>query len=240
MPRALRVTIPGVALHIIQRGNNRAACFREDSDFLFYLASLRLLAYKHDCAIHAYCLMTNHVHLLLTPASGEACKELMRNLGQRYVQYFNRRHGRTGTLWEGRFRSCLVESARYILACHRYIELNPVRAGMVACPAQFLWSSHAANSGMRADPMLTPHPEYLALSADPAARHAAYRELVGTPSDASILKEIRNCTNGGYPLCSDAFKAKVVAPLGAKLVPGKPGPRAQCPSANYEHDEFGL
>jgi putative transposase len=139
MPRPLRLILPGVALHVIQRGNNRVACFRQDSDYLVYLAHLRQLAEKYECAVHAYCLMTNHVHLLLTPGTAGACIGLMRELGQRYVQYFNRRNERSGTLWEGRFRSCIAESARYVLACYRYIESNPARAGMVDHPNRRLF-----------------------------------------------------------------------------------------------------
>ena len=128
MPRQARLILPHVAAHIIQRGNNRAACFRVDSDYQVYLLQLRELARQLGCAVHAYCLMTNHVHLLLTPDHETACSLLMRDLGRSYVRYFNDRHERTGTLWEGRFRSCLVESAEYVLACYRYIELNPVRS----------------------------------------------------------------------------------------------------------------
>lgn len=131
MARPVRLSFPGVALHVIQRGHNRNACFREESDYLVYLAHLRQLSAKHGCALHAYCLMTNHVHLLLTPGAAGACTALMRDLGRRYVQYFNRRYRRSGTLWEGRFRSCIAESAHYVLGCYRYIELNPVRAAMV-------------------------------------------------------------------------------------------------------------
>ena len=122
MARRMRLVFPGVALHVIQRGVNRAACFSVEADYLVYLSHLRRLSAKHGCAVHAYCLMTNHVHLLLTPVAKGSCTALMRDLGQRYVPYFNERHGRTGTLWEGRFRSCIAESARYVLACYRYID----------------------------------------------------------------------------------------------------------------------
>ena len=154
MPRPLRLIVPGVAVHLIQRGNNRVACFSHDNDYLMYLAHLRQLAEKYECAVHAYCLMTNHVHLLITPNAAGACTGLMRDLGQRYVQYFNRRHERTGTLWEGRFRSCLVESAHYVLACYRYIELNPVRARMVDDPAEYRWSSYRCHAMGEHDPLL--------------------------------------------------------------------------------------
>jgi putative transposase len=225
MPRALRIIFPGVAVHVIQRGNNRTACFRHDADYLVYLSHLRQLSAKHGCEVHAYCLMTNHVHLLLTPQSVESCSALMRDLGQRYVQYFNARHARTGTLWEGRFRSCLVESARYVLACYRYIELNPVRAAMVNHPAAYLWSSFAVNSGARRDPFVSPHAEFAALAAEGPQRHAAYRGLFDSQLDEPLLRAIREATNGGYPLASDSFKSKVMTPLGARTAPGKPGPR---------------
>src|SRR5262245_8472477 len=163
MARRIRLVYPGVALHVIQRGVDRAACFRAEVDYLVYLANLRNLSAKHGCALHAYCLMTNHVHLLVTPSREDSCTATMRDLGQRYVPYFNSRYGRTGTLWEGRFRSCIAESARYVLACYRYIELNPVRARMVTNPAAYFWSSYAANSGACPDPHIAPHPELAAL-----------------------------------------------------------------------------
>jgi putative transposase len=233
MPGSLRLILPGVAVHLIQRGNNRAICFRNDSDYLVYLAHLRQLSDKYECALHAYCLMPNHVHLLLTPAAAEACTTLMRDLGQRYVQYFNARHERSGTLWEGRFRSCLVESARYVLACYRYIELNPVRAGMVHYPEGYLWSSYAVNGGMRSDPLITPHPEFAALAAHGEERSASYRALCDGLVDAPLQQTIRDATNAGYPLASDAFKSVVLAPRGWKLEPGKPGPRAMSPVGVY-------
>jgi putative transposase len=233
MPRSLRLILPGVAVHIIQRGNNRAACFRSDGDYLVYLAHLGRLSEKYECAVHAYCLMTNHVHLLLTPEVAGACTGLMRDLGQRYVQYFNRQHQRTGTLWEGRFRSCLVESARYVLGCYRYIELNPVRAGMVDHPTGYLWSSYAVNSGMRSDPMVISHPERDALAAEVEKRHAAYRRLFDERLDPILQQTIRDSTNAGHPLASDGFKATVLVPRGWKMEPGKPGPRAMSPKAVY-------
>jgi putative transposase len=225
MARPLRWILPGVAVHIIQRGVNRVPCFRTDADYLVYLSQLRSLSAKHGCEVHAYCLMTNHVHLLLTPHAAQSCTLLMRDLGQRYVPYFNHRHERTGTLWEGRFRSCLVESARYVLACYRYIELNPVRAGMVNDPAGHLWSSYAVNSGARADPFVSAHPEFLALSADDAKRPAAYRRLFNHAIDKALLQAIRDATNGGYPLASEAFKQRVLAPLGWRTA-AAPGPRS--------------
>jgi putative transposase len=233
MPRSLRLILPGVAVHIIQRGNDRADCFRCDSDYLVYLAHLRHVSRKYDCAVHAYCLMTNHVHLLMTPSAADACTGLMRDLGQRYVQYFNGRHERTGTLWEGRYRSCLAESARYVLACYRYIELNPVRARMIDHPGGYLWSSYAVNAGTRSDPFIVPHAEYGALSDRTGARSAAYRALFEHELDPALQQAIRDATNAGYPLASNAFKAGVLAPLGWKMEGRRPGPRALSPEAHY-------
>jgi putative transposase len=221
----MRMVFPGVALHVIQRGVNRSACFRAEGDYLVYLSNLRQLARKHGCAVHAYCLMTNHVHLLLTPGHTRSCTALMRDLGQRYVPYFNSRHGRTGTLWEGRFRSCIAESARYVLACYRYIELNPVRARMVGDPGAYPWSSYAVNSGARSDPSIARHGEFEALATDEVERHRAYRALFSEQLDEPLLNAIRDATSTGYPLASDAFKTGVLEPLGWKTAPDKPGPR---------------
>ncbi len=223
MPRQPRLILPGVAVHIIQRGNNRAACFRDESDYRLYLLHLRELAARLDCEVHAYCLMTNHVHLLMTPTSAEGCIALMRDLGQRYVQYFNRHHRRSGTLWEGRFRSCVAESARYVLACYRYIELNPVRAEMVDHPARYPWSSYGANTGMRDDVLISPHAEFLALGSDEMKRYSAYRQMFGQALDPSVVGAIREATNGGYPLGSESFTRSIAAPSGRRLERGRPG-----------------
>lgn len=204
MPRLPRLILPGVALHVIQRGNNRAACFREDSDRFVYLMHLKELAAKMDCSVHAYCLMGNHVHLLLTPPSARACIGLMRDLGQRYVQYFNRHHGRTGTLWEGRFKSSVTESPRYVLACYRYIELNPVRAGMVSSVRDYRWSSHAANVGLRSDPLLEAHSDLIAFGGQ-----VEYARLFAEELDPAMIETIREAVCGGYPLCSESFRRTV-------------------------------
>jgi len=221
MPRLRRLILPDIAVHIIQRGNNRMACFREESDYLLYLAHVRELSAALRCAVHAYCLMTNHVHLLVTPSTENACTVMMRDLGQRYVQYFNRRYERTGTLWEGRFRSCVTESAAYVLACYRYVELNPVRAGIVGHPGAYPWSSYAVNSGQRMDPLIAEHPEFTALGSE-SARHAAYRGMVDETLHPTVLDAIRDATNGGYPLVSESLKARLTSE-GRKSEPGRPG-----------------
>jgi putative transposase len=203
------VVIPEVALHIVQRGHDKRDCFRAESDYLVYLANLQDLLPKAEVALHAYCLMTNHVHLLATPSSTESIAWLMRNLGQRYVQYFNRRYERRGTLWEGRFHSCLVDSARYVLACYRYVERNPVKAGMVAAPSDYRWSSYAGNAGQADNPLLSPHCEYLALAQVPTARHAAYRQMLELEDDPGFVTAVRQSTNGGIALVGDSLRSRL-------------------------------
>ncbi len=223
MPRPTRLVLTGVAQHVIQRGNNRHACFQRDSDHLLYLLHLRELIAKYGCALHAYCLMTNHAHLLLTPSTPNGLSALMQSLGQRYAQYVNRTYGRTGTLWEGRFRSCIAESPQYVLACYRYIELNPVRADMVRRPADYPWSSHQANLGDIDDSCISPHPEYLALGQHEHARRSAYRELFDEAIEPLLIEKIREATNAGYPLASESFLSQTAMPSGRKLRRGRPG-----------------
>jgi REP-associated tyrosine transposase len=227
MPRGPRLVVPEVALHVVQRGHDRRDCFLHDTDYLVYLSNLRNLLPATQCTLHAYCLMTNHVHLLLTPSNTDACARLMRNLGQRYVQYFNRRYKRRGTLWEGRFHSCLVDSAPYVIACHRYIERNPVRAGMVAAASGYRWSSHNGNAGRASNKLLTPHAEYLALAADEGARHLAYKTLFDAGDDPAFLTAIRDATNGGFALVSEQLKSTLPEDQKRRLERRLPGPRAK-------------
>lgn len=191
---------------------------------MVYLVLVRDCLAKSGCVLHAYCLMTNHMHLLLTPPAAEACAVLMRQLGQRYVQYFNSRYARTGTLWEGRFRSCLVDSAQYVLACYRYIERNPLRAGMVNDIAHYKWSSYFGNAGHSNDDLLTPHSEYVALGENPSARTRAYQALFGHPDDSTFLAQVRDATNGGYPLVGERMMSALAARSKRPLERRKPGP----------------
>lgn len=180
MPRRARLLLPNVPLHIIQRGNNRQACFFAEEDCIVYLDWLKEYAAKTGCLIHAYMLMTNHIHLLISTEHSESAAALMKALGQRYVQYVNRTYQRSGTLWEGRFKSCLMQEDNYLLSCQRYIELNPVRAGMVAHPAEYRWSSYRANAQGEVDALLQPHSLYEGLGRSAESRQTAYRELLQT------------------------------------------------------------
>jgi putative transposase len=177
MPRRLRSILPGHTLHLIQRGNNRSASFLDDEDREHYLAALLHASERARCAIHAYVLMPNHSHLLVTADDALAPARMMQSLGSKYVRYFNKRHGRTGTLWEGRYRSSLIDSERYFLQCSRYIETNPVRAGMVHEPGAYRWSSFRSNAEGEPDVLVRRHPVYLALGRWSSVRREAYRAL---------------------------------------------------------------
>jgi putative transposase len=223
MPRRPRIILPGAPLHLIQRGKNCQACFFTDEDYHAYLGWLKEYAQASDCAIHAYVLMTNHVHLLLTPETTDAPEKLMKRLGQRYVQYVNRTYRRSGTLWEGRFRSCLTQEEDYVLACYRYIELNPVRANMVNHPAEYPWSSYRANAQDESSTLLTVHPLYMALDNDNAARRVAYRESFRYQLDPGMVDEIRAATNGNYVLGSSQFQVQIAATWGRRVTRGQSG-----------------
>lgn len=191
MPRQPRLVLTGVPLHITQRGVNRAAIFLDDDDRHHYRRLLRDACTAHAIAVHAFVLMDNHVHLLLTASQPESLSRAMRAVGQNYVQAFNYRHGRCGALWQGRFKSCLVDSERYLLAVYRYIELNPVRAAMVAAPQDYRWSSVHTNLGVACDPLITPHPAYMALAQTPDERHDAYRRWLHDGLHEEDLAAIR-------------------------------------------------
>ncbi len=223
MPRRARLVFPDVAMHVVQRGNNHGQCFFAEADYRVFLQILGTLAHRLDCALHAYCLMTNHFHFLLTPGTQDACGLLMKGLSQRYVQYVNRRYNRSGTLWEGRYRSCLAQSARYVLACYRYVEMNPVRARMVERPQDYAWSSYRSNALHEHDPLLMPHPECLAPGVDDASRKAAYRALFVGELEPSTLRGIREATHGGHALGSETFLRGMSQIAGRPVVAGRPG-----------------
>jgi putative transposase len=223
MPRRPRPVLPEVPLHIVQRGNNRTKCFFGDADYLVYLDLLKHSALEAQCLVHAYVLMSNHVHLLVTPTTAAAPAVLMKSLGQRYVQYVNRRYGRTGSLWEGRYRSSLVDHDRYLLTCQRYIELNPVRAQMVAHPSEYRWSSYRINAHGEPSELVSPHPVYAALSPQPIARERAYRQLFESPLAAGTLDKVRRAANGNFALGDKAFASRIATLLGREVAPRRAG-----------------
>ena len=223
MPRRARLRLAGVPLHLIQRGNNGAACFFAAADYALYLHHLAELARQVGCLVHAHVLMTNHVHLLLTPRAADSASLLMKHLGQRYVQYVNRTYRRSGTLWEGRFKSCLAQSEAYVLACYRYIELNPVRAAMVAHPRDYRWSSYRANAEGEACDWVVAHDEYCRLGDSATARQAPYRALFKAHIDPALVTAIRDATNGNVALGNPRFQLEIEAALGRRARHGKAG-----------------
>ena len=200
MPRRPRIVIPEVPLHLIQRGINRTPIFFDDADYRCFLRALLWASSRTGCALHAYVLMNNHVHVLLTPGEAVSPVRMMQSIGALYVGYINQRYARTGGLWERRYRSSVVASPRYFLACSRYIELNPVRAGLAVDPSQFRWSSYHRNALGRADPMLVSHPVYQSLGKTDSSRQEAYRLLLQGDPDPAELEDLRAATRSGIQL----------------------------------------
>jgi putative transposase len=221
--RAGRYFLPDQPLHVIQRGNNREPVFFADKDYRQYRDWLAETAAEHGCAVHAYVLMTNHVHLLVTPAVAESLPRTLQSLGRRYVRHVNAIYRRTGTLWEGRYRAAPIDCEAYFLACCRYIELNPVRAAMVTHPRDYPWSSYQAHAAGVDDPLARPHPLYEGLGGTAAERQRAYAALFGAPLETTFLDELRAATNGGWALGSERFKQQIAAALGRRVTPGSPG-----------------
>jgi len=217
MPRPPRVVLPGHTLHLIQRGNDRRPCFLDDGDRASYVATLLRVSERAHCDVHAYVLMTNHVHLLVTARETSAPARMMQALGRIYVQHFNQRYERTGTLWEGRYRSSLIDSDQYFFRCSRYIETNPIRAGLATSPEEYRWSSFRSNAEGWPDALVRRHPLYLALGRSASARRQAYRALFNTPLDASVLDAIRHATNQGRVLGFDENRSELERVLGRSL-----------------------
>jgi len=214
-----RYFLPDQPLHVIQRGNNRQPIFFCQDDFRRLHAWLAEAATAHDCAVHAYVLMTNHLHLLVTPGSQQSLPRTMQALRRRYVRYVNTAKGRTGTLWEGRYRAAPIDSETYFLACSRYIELNPVRAGIVVHPHDYGWSSYRAHALGAADALVRDHSIYRRLGRSPAECRGAYRALFGPPLDPAFLDQLRAATNGGWALGDQRFKRHLAAAVGRRAAP---------------------
>lgn len=215
--------VPMLPSHVTIRGNDRQDIFRCDGDRLRFLDCLGKAALHHGLLIHAYVLMTNHVHLLVTGKDSVSAPKTIQSLGRQYVAYFNERYGRTGTLWEGRYRSTLVEADRYLLACHRYIDMNPVRVGLVEHPAEYLWSSHRFYALGSADDLVTPHSTFLALGISERSRREAYSSLFDQPLNSDVLERIRHCSRNGWALGSQDFCRLIESATNRRTLPLEPG-----------------
>lgn len=223
MPRLQRITAAGFPQHIIQRGNNRQDCFFAPADYSAYLYWLNRAARTYRVALHAYALIPNHVHLLVTPEVECGVSRMMQYLGRHYVQYVNKTYRRSGTLWEHRFHASVVETDAYLLALYRYIELNPVRRGMVQAPEQYLWSSAQAHLGAGESPLIRDHESYLGLGDTKETRALAYGALIREPLEARALDQIRAAVRQGGVLGSDQFKDRIEMQLGRRVRPGRRG-----------------
>ena len=223
MGRPPRYAISGYPLHVVHRGNDRQAIFRDEADYRVYRRYLSEALEKFGCKLHAYVLMTNHVHLLLTPQLEKGLARTMQSLGSRYARYFNKAYDRSGTLFEGRYRASLIESDSYLLACYRYVELNPVRAGLVGDPARYLHSSYRCHAFGQADALVAFHAVYEDLGVNAAARCRAYRELVAAGLDDRTLHRIRLVTAGSWALGSEDFLGRVTRRLGRRVCPSPAG-----------------
>ncbi|WP_019530437.1 transposase [Dasania marina] len=223
MARLPRICPLGIPQHVIQRGNNRQFCFAQEQDLALYANWLDDYAAEFGAQIHAWVFMTNHVHLLVTPTMPNAVSKMMQALGRRYVRYFNSEYDRTGTLWEGRFKSSLVQSETYLLQCQRYIEMNPVRALMVDDPAEYTWSSYQSHALGKTIKLHTPHEEYLKLAKDVETRQNRYRQLFKDHVDKNLMVDIREALNKGLALGNEKFKSDIEALCGRRLRPARMG-----------------
>jgi len=223
MARLPRLTVPGYPHHVIQRGNNRQPIVLSDADRETLLGLVADNALKHRVALHAYVLMDNHFHLLLTPETEDGVPQMMQAVGRRYVRYFNDLHHRSGTLWEGRYQSTLIQSESYLLACMTYMDLNPVRAGMVAQASDFVWSSHRHYSGLAQDRRLTPHTLYWGLGNTPFAREAAYAEMVRDGLSVQQQTRITGAALRGWALGDAGFVAELQKRTQRRVTESRPG-----------------
>lgn len=223
MARLPRLVIPDQLHHVIQSGNNRQQIFHDDEDYEAFLKWMRESSKLFQVAIHAYVLMPTHLHLLLSPADETGLARMMQWIGRHYVPYFNRKYHREGTLWKGRFKATIIESDPYFMVCSRYIELNPVRSGLVAEPSEYRWSSYLHHIGARQDPVIVDHPKYWALGNTPFEREAAYKELIGQSLKDGEIEQIREATAKGWVLGSTMFKTALEKKTSRRLSPAKKG-----------------
>ncbi|HWX02745.1 transposase [Collimonas sp.] len=223
MARLPRLVIPNQPHHLIQRGVDRQAIFRETEDYVNFLGRLRDAARQFKVAIHGYVLMTNHIHLLATPSDLEGLARMMQWVGRHYVPYFNQKYAREGTLWQGRYRATVIDSERYFMLCSCYIDQNPVRAGITSTPGEYPWSSYLHHVGVKPDPLVTDHALYWALGNTPFDREAAYKEMAEQALTSEQSKQLMDATNKGWPLGSDVFKAKLEKQGAVRVRPARRG-----------------
>jgi len=230
MPRKQRFFLPNIPVHIVQRGHSRAPVFFERNDYFAYLSWLKQAANRYDCAVHAYVLMTNHVHILTTPQESQGISRFMQYIGRHYVPFINQKYGSSGSIWDGRFKASLINSEQYLLICMRYIELNPVRASVTRVPSEYPWSSYHANALGEHDSRITPHPIYMRLGKTDDERLNVYRHLFETQLYVDDLASIRGAWQTGTPLGDDVFKQKIELKLKCKVGQDRRGRPKRAPT----------
>ena len=209
--------LPGYAYHIVQRGNNRSACFFEAENYRVYKRYMGEVLPRYGNCLHAYCLMTNHVHLLITPEHEDSISNLMKVVNSRYAQYINKKYERTGTLWEGRHKASAVDTESYLLKCYRYIELNPVAAYMVDRPEEYAWTSHHCNAWGEQDPLIAEHESYLALGRNLEQRYSTYRDYFSEALSSEDLNAISKAAHYSMPLGPESFVEQVERLIGRRI-----------------------
>lgn len=223
MPRKQRMYMPGIPAHVVQRGNNREPCFFAEADYRFYLDALGDALERHEVELHAYVLMTNHVHLLMTPLRADGISRVIQHVGRHFVRHINETYARTGTLWEGRHKASLIDAEDYLLSCYRYIELNPVRAGMVEVPEEYIWSSYRWHAWGREDPLISDHRIYREIAPDSVSRQKAYRALFQEHVAAKDMGVMREALAANYPVGNDCFRERIMRELGRSIGQEKRG-----------------
>lgn len=217
MPRRVRMYVPGYTYHIVHRGNNRTACFFEEENFRIYMRYMCEVLQRYGNSLHAYCLMTNHVHLLLTAECEDSISNFMKVVCSRYAQYINKKYARTGTLWEGRHKASAIDSENYLLKCYRYIELNPVAAHIVDRPEEYAWTSHHSNAWSEQDPLVSAHESYLALGSDQGSRCENYRSLFDEALSREDSHAIHSAVQSSLPLGSNKFIREIESRAGRSI-----------------------
>ncbi|MGV8892808.1 MAG: transposase [Burkholderiaceae bacterium] len=237
MARLPRLVIPQQPHHILQQGHNRQPIFCDSSDYLAFLGWLHDAARQYKVAIHAYVLMENHIHLLATPTEEAGLGRMMQWVGRHYVPYFNRKHDHIGTLWQGRFKTSVIEAPRYLLTCYRYLETNPVRSGLVAAAAQYPWSSYAHHVGARVDPLVTDHPLYWSLGNTPFEREAEYKALLEHALSPEQIALLNAALLKGWVLGDTAFQQSLAHQTQCRVAPAKRGrPRKEIAELSERKD----
>lgn len=217
MPRKPRFYLPGIPVHIVQRGHSHEPVFFDNDDYAAYLIWLEQASERYGCSIHAYVLMTNHIHILATPEKQNSISLMMQYIGRQYVPYINHSYGSSGSIWEGRYKASLIHDEGYLLTCMRYIELNPVRADMVKTPGAYRWSSYRANGRGEANKLIHPHPLYQSMGRTRQQRQEAYQALIKAHIDEKEIGNIRSAWQTGTPLGNDYFREKIEMTLKCKV-----------------------